>query len=362
MFVSSIGFTSANPMVPPPMISEIYFDSTNWFIELSSPIYWGYDSIRMISHSDTAYLSLGDLLPGQVRIITQDSLQTPFQFNRIGDVIMLQEYYPPDDWVTIEQVCWGTCSCISYFECNVNAPLSGQSLVMQEIQYYGTYVDYWLVKDNSPSLGTNTYQATSRGTFCGYIRDHAGNPINNILLRYCPAKMLLYNNADLTPVVTNSNGYFSNTYLFARNYNIIFCNNSPPYNSIIFDTIISITIEPDSINYYEFIIDTILTGIKVTPTQKNFSLTTFPNPTIGETTISFEIPKGLYYSKALIKIYNSKSEIISILPVNTSSSQNKYLVKWNSVSSNNYSASGIYYYNLELDGQKVASNKIILTK
>ena len=235
MFVFSIGLTNANPLPTPPIISEIYFDSTNWFIELSAHIYFGYDSIRMISHSDTAYLSPGDLWPGQVRIITQDSLQTPFQFNRIGDVIMLQEYYPPDNWTTFDIVCWGNYSCASYFDCNVNSPIIGQSLVRQEIQYYGTYVDYWLVKENSPSMGTNIFQATSKGTFCGYIRDHAGNPINNILLRYCPAKMLLYNSAYLTPVYTNSSGYFSNSDLFCKNYDILFCENFPPYENIIID-------------------------------------------------------------------------------------------------------------------------------
>jgi len=125
------------------------------------------------------------------------------------------------------------------------------------------------------------------------------------------------------------------------------------------DTIVSITIEPDSINYYEFILDTLLTGIEVTAYKKEFSLSTYPNPTTGETTISFEIPGGVHYSKALIKIYNSNGEIINIIPVNTSSHKEKYSVKWNM---DTEIPSGMYFYKLELDGIKVASNKIILTK
>ncbi len=352
LFVLSFGITNANPLPSPPIISEIYLDSANWFLELNfnSNNTFG-DSIRIFSKTDTANLAINNWI-GQVVILTQDSLLNTFQINRIGDIIEIQMYSPPNTWYTTDVVCWGNCTCNTYYKCNVNAPLSGQSLVMQEIQYGGSPVDYWLVKDNSPSLGTNIYQATSRGTFCGYVNDHLGNPFSNIMLKY-------YNLAGqgIPPVFTNNSGYFNNDYIFARNYNITFWNYSS--SNLLIDTTISITIEPDSINYYEFILDTLLTGIEVTACKKEFSLSAFPNPTTGETTISFEIPTGVHYSKALLKMYNSNGEIISIIPVSTSSKKEKYSVNWNM---DTEIPSGMYLYKLELDGIKVASSKIILSK
>jgi len=362
MLLFSIGILKANPIIPPPFISEIYFNDTIWYIELN--YYSSNDSIRLISHTDTAYISCHNWFIGQIIILTQDSLLTPFYINRNGDSLVLQTYTGSNDWYSNDNICWGTYSCNVLFECNVNAPFIGQSLIMTEIKYGDVFAPestYWLVKDNTPSLGTSVYQANSKGTFCGYVYDSQHNPISNIRLQYCSNYFLFSPYANLTQVITDNNGYFYNADMFAKNYDITFNYNFSPYNNIV-DTTISITIEPDSANCYEFIIDTILTSKKNISIHQNFLLSCYPNPSNGKTTISFELPENIHFTNILIKIYNSTGEMIRILPVDISGKQNKYSVEWDGKCYDNSIASGTYYCNLELDGKKVATNKLIITK
>ena len=131
-------------------------------------------------------------------------------------------------------------------------------------------------------------------------------------------------------------------------------------NALLTDTIINI--EPDSVSNYGFIIDTLLSSISNNSIRQKYNITTYPNPTNGETTFLLNIPNNYYYSKILIKIYNNEGEIIKILPINISSSQEKNSLEWNFRNIDNYVISGIYNYVLEIDGKRVATNKLIITK
>lgn len=354
----SFGVTKANPVIPPPVISEIYFDSTGWFIELSYGMFIGNDSLRLISTNDTAYLTKGNYGSGDIRIVSQDSLWTPFLLLQSVDIIKLEIFSYPSSWIQIEEICWNNPNCSSVYNCNVNSPLFGQSLVWQMISSGMVIFNYWLVKANYPTPGFNDYYTSARGNFCGYLHDYTGKPIEKVVLKYCPAEYLI--NSILPKVETNPVGYFSKD-MFAKHYDISFCYNSYPYDLII-DTTVSIIIEPDSINYYEFILDTLLTGIEVNPIKIDYSLSAFPNPTTGETTISFELPENYHFSKALIKIYNTIGEIKSIIPVEPNNSQNIYSVRWDNTNSIHRLPSGLYFCKLELDGNKVATTKIILSR
>jgi len=54
--------------------------------------------------------------------------------------------------------------------------------------------------------------------------------------------------------------------------------------------------------------------------------------------------------------------MIRIIPVDISSKQSKYSVEWDGKCYDNSVTSGIYCYHLELDGRKVATNKLAITK
>ncbi|MBI4646543.1 MAG: T9SS type A sorting domain-containing protein [Bacteroidia bacterium] len=369
LIATSLNFAKANPIIPPPIISEIYFDNNNnWYIELIITDFYESDTIRLISNSDTAGIPSAYLIGGGIIVITQDSLLNPFSVNKTGDIIILQscnQCSSENDWWELEQICWGNSFCNSWWDCNVGVPNEGQSLEMTQINYGDIYTPesyYWLVKNNNPSLTTNVYQVDSKGVFCGYVYDAQFHPISNVRLQYCSYYYFESPYANLTPVISDNTGYFYNANMFGKNYNITFCNNTYPFDEII-DTSIAISIEPDSVNYYEFILDTIILKSGELSIKTNHSISCYPNPFTKETTISFVIPENKLFSNVVIKIYNSQGDLVRILPVGTAKNQSgEYSVIWDGRGNLGECESGEYFYSLEIDGRIIASEKMMCVK
>ncbi|HPB24753.1 MAG TPA: T9SS type A sorting domain-containing protein [Bacteroidales bacterium] len=364
MLIFSIGFTKANPISPPPIISELYIinDST-WFLEIvflqGNPFinYANLDGFRITTSMGTSYLKNGiPIINDSIIVITQDSLQSPLQIFRNGDFILIKDI----SGLQLDQIYFGNISGTQ-----MSAPLLGQSIVNLAHPCWDTYLNQpgtvnKLVKDNHPTIGYSPFQPFSAiGIFTGVVYDSGHQPVAGI-------KIGNSHYIDLAPTnicanfyyftLTDSLGSFTSQEYSGSRYVELFFQSS----SVLADSIINI--EPDSINYYEFTIDTLLTGVQQNYFQTGITLLCYPNPSTGETFISFSIPAGIHYSKAIIKIYDSNSEMVRILPVNTSNSQNNYSIKWDGLCYNNATASGTYYCNLELDGRKSASNKIIIIK
>jgi hypothetical protein len=360
-----------NPIVvpPPPILNELYFNGSNWEMELifheqSYSYMGGLDSIRIITSTDTAMIKTTISLSfEQIVVITQDSLLSALSVNKSGDLIRFQQCYHKVWYDMVDPVAFGNYHQGEY-NSYVNAPDSRQSLVMYN--YEDDDMEYFLLKDNYPTIGSannnNVY-----GTFKGIVVDLDSNPIRSKTIIQC--RMNVYNDYDLTDaptysllkVHTDTSGTFLDTGLFARNYSVTLYLDS----LWLYDSTFAVTINPDTINYYEFVVDTsslIYVNVKDYFLKNNYSLTAFPNPSTGETTISFETPANNRYSKALVKIYNSAGEMICILPVNINSSQNSYAVRWDGMCGDKPTASGIYYCKLELDGRKAASTKIVISK
>ncbi|MFH2143995.1 MAG: T9SS type A sorting domain-containing protein [Bacteroidota bacterium] len=355
-----IGFTKANPITSPPVISEFYLinDST-WFIELVFPSGFYNDSTldgyRITTSTGTFYFKNGIyIIFDSTMVITQDSLQSLLHINRNGDFIVITDTIG----YSFDQIYFGNIS-----GSQISAPLIGQSIVNLAYSCYGPYpgwtIEYHLVKDINPTIGYNPFQPSSaNGTFTGFVFDNIHNPVTGIFIgisQCCGAPSYQCCNF-FNSTLSDSTGSFTKQEYSGRYIVELFFQSS----LVLTDSLINI--EPDSINYFEFIIDTLLSDIYLNPFQTNISLSCYPNPSTGETTISFEIPAGGHYTKSLIKIYNSNSEIVCILPVNTYNSENKYSIKWDGLSSGNFVTSGIYYCNLELDGRKIATNKLIIVK
>ncbi len=91
-------------------------------------------------------------------------------------------------------------------------------------------------------------------------------------------------------------------------------------------------------------------------------LRNYPNPFNPETTISFSIT-AKNAENAKIEIYNTKGQKIRTFNCHTELVEGQFSIIWNGTDENNQPvSSGIYFYNLNIDGKTAASNKMILMK
>lgn len=116
---------------------------------------------------------------------------------------------------------------------------------------------------------------------------------------------------------------------------------------------------------------TILDFMGVTPVSNqlievnNINLVNYPNPFNPETTISFSLTTEST-DNTEINIFNIKGQKVRTLPVNLSGDEGVgqvYSVTWNGTNQNNQPvASGIYFYQLYVDNETIASKKCLLLK
>ncbi|MEA1971997.1 MAG: DNRLRE domain-containing protein, partial [Candidatus Cloacimonadota bacterium] len=98
--------------------------------------------------------------------------------------------------------------------------------------------------------------------------------------------------------------------------------------------------------------------------ETNFNLQNYPNPFNPSTTISFEFSNEQNQKNKQIKleIYNIKGQKVKTL-LNKSLSTGQHSVLWNGKDENNNPVnSGVYFYNLDIDGKIMTSKKMILLK
>ena len=100
-----------------------------------------------------------------------------------------------------------------------------------------------------------------------------------------------------------------------------------------------------------------------------YSLTNYPNPFNPTTTISFSVTQNSDFVN--LEVYNIKGQKVKDLPITLSDAQhriegdgnNRYSVTWNGTNESNQPvSSGVYFYNLIVNGNSVASKKCILLK
>jgi hypothetical protein len=359
MVMFSVGFTRANPIMSPPSISEFYIvnDST-WYLELviQSGYYYNtnLDGLVLNSSSGSAQVKNGITVTfDTIMILTQDSMQSPLHFNRNGDFLTT-------NGIMYDYLYFGNIPGSA-----VTAPSPGQSIVNLGHSCLDAYTnqhttDYYYVKDNNPTIGYDAFQPSSAiGTFTGFVYDAAHNPVagvrvgNSQYINIAPS--YICQNFYSFCITDTSGRFTSQEYSYKRNVSIFFYSPHVLLDSMIY-------LEPDSINYFEFTLDTLLTGTHSYAFEQEISLSCSPNPSTGETNISFTISSGRHHSKALIKIYDQKSEIVRILPVDISNVQNNYSIRWDGICYDHSAASGTYYCTLELDGRKAAAEKVIIAK
>ena len=175
-------------------ISEIYFDSGEWTIELRND--WGQDLTGWYikSSTDSAYLKEDINFAQEYFTITKDSMQSELFIIRLGDVLTLYN----DDGYIVQRMEFGFGD-----DANILPTQAGQSISTTWNQTGS--VLYYL--DQTPTLGFANDTLNSNGSVEGFVSDSLSNPIEGVKVIY----NIVY--SDTLFVLSDSAGYFSFEYL-----------------------------------------------------------------------------------------------------------------------------------------------------
>ncbi len=129
------------------------------------------------------------------------------------------------------------------------------------------------------------------------------------------------------------------------------------------------------LTFYKCTLIPVIEEDSIPPIEKIY-LSNYPNPFNPSTEIRFQISDFSEIESAEIEIYNIRGQKIKSLPVILSPSSSlrtglvegkrqngSYSIIWHGTDQNNkHCSSGIYFYQLNVDGQTKASNKMLLLK
>jgi hypothetical protein len=212
---------------------------------------------------------------------------------------------------------------------------------------------FWTVKELPNSIGYNPFQVSKRATFGGYVKDKNDEPLGNIKLYYCTERYHFETTPTVPEIFTDEDGYFFTDNMFCKKYWVRFLNGADELEWTV------VSIEPDSANYFEFKLDTLLTGInEIRNTSLAYSIYNIPNPSSGQTTFIIESDNLKPYQKGVIKIYSEAGYIVDIIPVEINNERQEIIYNFDEKTL----SSGLYLYSLELRNHKVASGKMIISR
>ena len=343
LFIIFVGILFANPIIPGINITEFRFTANGWQMELFS----GYmiepsnlDSCQIVCSAGNSFFQTGiEYIEGTYLVVTDDDIVTPLPINANGDFVNLlyyQEIGSSFDFGTLNDM--------------VLAPNNDQSLrsVGLSINAVDTY--YVFAKDNTPSMGEQDDGEGYKGIFHGYVYDSLMNPVENVVIDHTPDCI------SIPDIITDNNGYFE-IELYAFNYNChIHLGSLASMDSII-------SIEPDSLNYYEFVFENYVSSDdhEISLPSSYYNLSNYPNPFNPNTEISFSVPQTSQF--VTIEIFNSRGQIIKTIKIPNSSSQNPNQITWDGTNETGKQVpSGVYLYKLVAGGKELAANKMLLLK
>jgi hypothetical protein len=344
--------TQGNP-IEIKVIMEIYFDSGDWMIEMVFDEAFGIENLdeaRLAGLYDTALFLPGfNFEPGEVIYVTQADLQSEFTMNQSGDKVQIHVLYG-EYWAGLDEMSFGL---EQFYSCEVSAPVGEESIAVQTFIYPGSGSFFWTAKELPNTIGSNPGEVLKRGNFSGNVKDKNYEPLEGVKLYYCPDYMHYFTYPTVPEIITDQNGYFVTDNMFCKKYDISFNIN----NDALADTVIFI--EPDSANYFEFILDTLITGVQEsTPINPNYSITNHPNPFSQSTAFIIKSEISDAGQKGVIKIFNIEDYIVDIIPVQIS--QGIQEIRYQPT--NNSLSAGMYFYQLEIAHKEIASGKMMIAK
>ncbi|MDO9576652.1 MAG: FlgD immunoglobulin-like domain containing protein [Candidatus Cloacimonadales bacterium] len=331
---------SANP-ISPLFLSEFQFNNYWWFLEISDFYEFGLENLdgcSLASNNCTSYFENGITCnENGVFLVYHTDVQPPFAFNHLGDTITFESPMGMDE--------------IS-FGIDVNPPYGDQTLA-RFTYWYGIPPDEdlgsGLAKNSYSTMGSYPFCVNSSGVINGFVYDSMMNPVPSVHLEYN------YYTSEEDEIYTDGTGYFS-AYLLGRNYNLnIHLDELASLNT-------TITVEPDSIYFFEFIFENYVHSddYEISLPAFYYKLSNHPNPFNPSTEISFETTN--LHEDARIEIYNSKGQKVTNLPI-TQSPNHQISVEWDGTNSIGKSCpSGVYLYKLVSGEKELAANKMLLLK
>jgi hypothetical protein len=347
----------SNPIILPPNILEVYLSSDDFYIEMLFDFDYNLDNFRLTGLYDTAEFNTGiEFIEGEVFYVTGNDFETPFYIDPEGDYINLEIYNTSSgNWYIYDSYGFpfGNIPQNLWFWHIVSAPVGEESMAFQEFIFPDNSADYWIVKELPNSIGSNPFQVSKKTTFSGYVIDRNDTPLPGVKIDYCDDAFYHYTIPTVPEIFTDDNGYFYTDNMFCTKYWFVFKID----RGIIGDSIVYL--EPDSANYFEFKLDTLLTGIAdFTPANTSYSISNIPNPFSGNTTFVIEATGQFQHQKGIIKIYSSEGYIIRILPIEISGEKQE--LNFNPVDKS--LAAGVYFYSLEIGREKKASGKMVISR
>ncbi len=311
-FVYIFGNGNANPVIEPPVISEIYFGSGTFQIELYfeefyEGLFYNLDELNLVSSSGSVEFNDGIGIDFEVVMVLDESdLKTSFNYNPLGDEIWIES---DEGWT----VGGDTFIYGNYSYSSVLAPTQDQSIA-----------GYPLAIEEPSTIGSNPFSIVARGSLEGYVYDINNDPV---------PWLNVFNLA-----TTNQSGYFHISELFCRIYSIWIKHDSNHVYSF------SDTIYPYETSYVEIHLDTLLVGL---PEYYNH-----PNPFVGLTAFHIQIPDEINFNTAYLSIHDISGKLIEQKEITS----NDYSVRWSSSGLE----PGIYIYNIVVDNKTFASKKMII--
>jgi len=332
----------ANPVAPHISITEFIFTEIGWQLELYSDYFemTTLDSCWISCNSGSSYFQPGIQYLGTYLItVSQEDLITPLIINPESDIVSIHYAFGEGS-----SFSFGTLTSM------VLAPSENQSLRSVGLSLNAIDTYYVFAKDNTPSMGTTDDGIGFSGTFSGYVYDSLMNPVENVEIEHTPDCI------SIPDIITDENGHFE-VVLYAFNYNCdIHLGALASMDSII-------TIEPDSLNYYEFIFENYVHSedFEIELPASFYQLSNHPNPFNPSTEINLQISD--FSDRNLeIQIFNTKGQKISNLPI-IQSSNHKISIEWDGTNSTGKPCpSGVYLYKLVSNGKELAANKMLLLK
>lgn len=320
-------FSFSNPIPEPPVITEIYFEGNQIYVEVFfQDFYYGFfditnfDNLRLVSNNGYVEFIEGiDIEYNEVMVLTNSDLLSPFIFDPAGDNI----YIETDEGYELgwERYRYGN---ETYAE--VLAPQSGQSMAMlgEYDIYYNMFLSAGIGIEEPHTMGSNEWNVNTRGSLEGWIYDINNNPIQGL---------------QVFDVFTDEVGYFlkSNLLCNIKHYIRIKHNGNTLYT-------FSDTIYPNQISQQIIQLDTILTSA---PEYCNF-----PNPVLNLTTFSIAIPEEISFKEGYLGIYSITGKLEDRIILTNQKTE----ISW---SASNHKP-GIYLYNIVLDKKSFHTKKMII--